>query len=675
MDGLAAIKKLVAPGQTVAVERGAVHPHILESLASADSPASCALCVVGTPLAAATAAATAGGPKLLVWAPAPAPVPINPSASVGSTYCGAGVPCGGDNGSGSVVTAAASLPQPPPTFGPAWAEVSLDLGDDPVFRHVRVWSRIFVLHVHAGAEPTVRQIHLGAAVQAQLPPGAGFATLSIEAPAMEFATAVAAATVILVTNATAAPASVYPGHVFSAILPYIVPEVTALAAELCPYSPYMLDMLAGAVCVVGADMTASTPQFLPTQVRAKMQEARPLAAAKRDGPALGVLQDQLRKNPLTPRRDHGVEVPRVVLTMIVRDESTLIQRCVRAAWPFVDAYCILDTGSVDDTHAQFEKVVAEGVAPKPGVYVFGSWRGFGASRSEALALGRAVHAPGAKWLLMVDADDIFNGAPGSWLPCKPGTAAHELSVRFGKDGTSATSRIQVFSRDHAWTYRGILHEYPFLPLDTPNAPPSTTPKARAMGPHLPPVFFIDARTEGYRSRNPTKYRDDALALEAALANPATEAMDRSRYTFYLAQSWRDAGDTPRALEIYKQVAVCNNTWSEERYVACMNIIELSPLTTPAELEALLPWVWVSLEASPLRREVVLLCMARARMAAVKPVMQLYAAALVVSTHASQHCLSSFVFGRVQAYDAAIWAAELGHVTAALNIKPVPNAVA
>jgi hypothetical protein len=80
----------------------------------------------------------------------------------------------------------------------------------------------------------------------------------------------------------------------------------------------------------------------------------------------------------------------------------------------------------------------------------------------------------------------------------------------------------------------------------------------------------------------------------------------------------------------------------------------------------MPWVWLSMDLNPQRREVVALAMARCRIHGVKPSRALYAAALVVHAHGSRHCLSSFVFGRVQMYIPEVWLAELQRTAAALG---------
>ena len=42
-------------------------------------------------------------------------------------------------------------------------------------------------------------------------------------------------------------------------------------------------------------------------------------------------------------------VPKVVLTMIVKNEAHVIERCIASVRPIIDAYLIVDTGSEDGT--------------------------------------------------------------------------------------------------------------------------------------------------------------------------------------------------------------------------------------------------------------------------------------------------------------------------------------
>lgn len=55
----------------------------------------------------------------------------------------------------------------------------------------------------------------------------------------------------------------------------------------------------------------------------------------------------------------------ICLTMIVKDEAAVIERCLESALPLIDRYLIVDTGSTDNTKI-------------PGRFLSRPWRSFGA---------------------------------------------------------------------------------------------------------------------------------------------------------------------------------------------------------------------------------------------------------------------------------------------------------
>ena len=44
-----------------------------------------------------------------------------------------------------------------------------------------------------------------------------------------------------------------------------------------------------------------------------------------------------------------MNVPKICLNMIVKNESTIIIRLLESVTPLIDSYCICDTGSTDNT--------------------------------------------------------------------------------------------------------------------------------------------------------------------------------------------------------------------------------------------------------------------------------------------------------------------------------------
>lgn len=236
-------------------------------------------------------------------------------------------------------------------------------------------------------------------------------------------------------------------------------------------------------------------------------------------------------------------MPTICLTMIVKDEAPVIRRCLRSVKPFVDAWVIVDTGSTDAT----QDLIQKEMAGLPGELHARPWVDFATNRSEALRLaGRRCD-----YLYTIDADEELQ-LPEGWQ--RPGLEAEAYALRYRFDNL-AYDRIALVRSELPWRYQGVLHEY----LDCGH-PVAALP---LVGPE------VICRPEGARSRDPEKFQKDAGILEEALRREPGNA----RYRFYLAQSYRDAGDLGKALTHYTARAG-QGGWEEEVYVARLNIARL-----------------------------------------------------------------------------------------------------
>ena len=235
----------------------------------------------------------------------------------------------------------------------------------------------------------------------------------------------------------------------------------------------------------------------------------------------------------------------VCLCMIVKNEAPVIARCLASARPLVDHWLVVDTGSTDGTQA----IVREAMAGLPGELVERPWVDFGHNRSEALALAR----PLADYSLVIDADDVFE-VPAAFT--MPALDADSCMVDI-KDSSIIYQRSQLFRNTLPWRYAGVLHEFP------------ACDDAGSAG-HLPVV--MRRNHDGARRRDPSTYRNDAAILSRALETEPDSFLV-SRYTFYLAQSWRDCGETEKALDAYLRRAALGY-WQEEVYVALLQAARL-----------------------------------------------------------------------------------------------------
>jgi FkbM family methyltransferase len=230
----------------------------------------------------------------------------------------------------------------------------------------------------------------------------------------------------------------------------------------------------------------------------------------------------------------------VCLCMIVRDEAPVIRRCLASVRPLIDHWLIVDTGSSDGTQA----IVRETMADLPGALVERPWIDFAHNRSEALSLAR----PRAAYSLIIDADDEIILPPRFERP----TLDADSYVVDIEDTSIAYQRTQLVANKIPWRYRGVLHEF----LEGPGAGPAG---------HLPIV--MRRNHDGARRRDPKTYSNDAAILEEALRKE-TDPFLIARYTFYLAQSYRDCGERERALSAYLRRAG-QGFWDQEIYVSLL----------------------------------------------------------------------------------------------------------
>lgn len=230
----------------------------------------------------------------------------------------------------------------------------------------------------------------------------------------------------------------------------------------------------------------------------------------------------------------------VCLNMIVKNEAGVIRRCLDSVRPVIDYWVIVDTGSTDGT----QNIIREYFYDRPGELHERPWQDFAHNRSEALRLARDK----GDYTLIIDADDALEIAPGKHLP--PLTA-DSYSVEIG-DSSLIYQRPQLVRNALPWRYEGVLHE--FITCDG-----ADSQSALLAG------FRIRRNHDGARRRDPHTYQRDAAVLEAALQTETSPFL-RSRYRFYLAQSYRDCGEREKAVENYLARAELG-FWQEEVFIS------------------------------------------------------------------------------------------------------------
>jgi len=183
----------------------------------------------------------------------------------------------------------------------------------------------------------------------------------------------------------------------------------------------------------------------------------------------------------------------------------------------------------------------------PGELYERPWKNFAHNRNEALDFARDK----ADYVLIMDADDFLEFQPEFSVDTLD-REAYQLHIT--RDSVSFY-RTQLIKMSCPWRWVGVLHEY--LTCDRPH-----TSKV---------LEHVNYQTthEGARSQDPQKYLKDSQVLEEALK----EEPANTRYVFYLAQSYKDAGKKHKALEWY-QKRVAMGGWDEEVYQCLLYMAHL-----------------------------------------------------------------------------------------------------
>lgn len=228
-----------------------------------------------------------------------------------------------------------------------------------------------------------------------------------------------------------------------------------------------------------------------------------------------------------------------VLILMVRNESKIIQRCLEAVESFVDAFCVHDTGSTDNT----VELANEFIKTRNGCVTGSEWKDFGHNRTLSFKSARDYLQYGLKWDLattyglLLDADMVFEAGTLKQQPL--GELGYTI---IQSNGDLEYPNCRLIRMDHPWKCTGVTHEYwdgPAFPLDKS-------------------ICWINDKNDGGCKSD--KFERDARLLEAGLA----EKPDDVRYMFYLAQTYHCLGRHEDAIRMYEK-RYAAGSWVEEQW--------------------------------------------------------------------------------------------------------------
>lgn len=221
---------------------------------------------------------------------------------------------------------------------------------------------------------------------------------------------------------------------------------------------------------------------------------------------------------------------KICLNMIVKNESRIISRLLESVADVIDSYCICDTGSTDNTvdiiQTFFDK---KGI---PGKIIRELFVDFAYNRSFALKACETME--NADYILLLDADMVLWKHPD--YSVKDFKRSLQKDAYYLYQGTDSFyyKNTRIVKNRRGIHYWGVTHEF------------VKTPEGTVYGLFEKPNLFIrDIGDGGCKS---DKFERDIRLLKKGLEDHP----NNDRYTFYLANSYRDHGDYRDAIEMYKK---------------------------------------------------------------------------------------------------------------------------
>lgn len=232
---------------------------------------------------------------------------------------------------------------------------------------------------------------------------------------------------------------------------------------------------------------------------------------------------------------------KICLTMIVKNEGKVIERCLTSAKDIVDCISICDTGSTDDTVAIIEQFMQKHHIP--GKVYRHEWKNFGHNRTLSVTsaqktLEELSFSLPDTYLLLLDADMILQVGKNF----KKSDLRQDGYLLIQKSASTAYHNTRLIRASMPWECIGVTHEYwstkqphHMLPLKT---------------------LEIDDREDGGCKAD--KFERDVKLLTQGLKDEPNNV----RYMFYCAQSHKCLRQFEDAIKWYKN-RIAKGGWKEE----------------------------------------------------------------------------------------------------------------
>jgi len=258
---------------------------------------------------------------------------------------------------------------------------------------------------------------------------------------------------------------------------------------------------------------------------------------------------------------------KIAVTLMVKNESSIIERCLSSVLNIADLVIITDTGSNDDTviraglflqtHCINYKIYTE------------PFKDFAYNRNKLLDLASIEPID---YVLQIDADEIFELSAPNIREWKNSLIGDYYDVKMKAEALTYHLPRLTFNRAFL-RYEGVTHEY----LKVGGFCGGILPYARI-------VQINDSR----RRVTNNKFSEDAKLLEKAIKSEKDNAL-RTRYIFYLAQTYHAMGNLALAKENYLKRSSLGG-WKDEVFYCFYQVgkileLEKNPLCVEYYIKA------------------------------------------------------------------------------------------
>lgn len=233
----------------------------------------------------------------------------------------------------------------------------------------------------------------------------------------------------------------------------------------------------------------------------------------------------------------------ICLTMIIKNESKIIERCLTAAYPICDFITICDTGSEDNTVEIVQNFFSQHQKDFKGFLYHHQWQDFGHNRSLSLQVARDT---GADYILCIDADMILQIKP----QFNKNQLTHDSYQVIQRTTGLSYYNLRLLKYKFPWRCIGVTHEYYGCDEQTTSGRLTT----------------LEIKDIGDGGCKDDKFERDIKLLTQGLIDEP----DNVRYMFYLAQSYKDTKQWDKAIEWYTK-RIEGGGWIEEVWYSKLQI--------------------------------------------------------------------------------------------------------